>query len=247
MIRNNLSVAIVDDEDHCRESLSQQIKWSCPELEIIGLASSKKEALTLLSKKVPDILFLDIEMPGGNGFQLLEEVGEVNFAIIFTTAYDEFALDAFRVSAVDYLLKPVDGEELRSAVDKINKGLKHSREHLNTLIRHLNKPVGARKIRFPVSDGFEYVKEEDIVRCESDGAYTHIFLTAKRKLFLSKTLKQVHELIDSDRFIRVHHSHIVNADLIQRYQKGKGGQIILEDGSVVPVSRSKKDRFLDLL
>ena len=240
---------IVDDEDHCRSSLSKQIEWSCEDVEIIGTASSAKEAKKLILELRPDIVFLDIEMPGGSGFDLLDSLDEIKFSIIFTTAYDEYALKAFKVNALAYLLKPIDGEELAAAVEKSrSEHTDQMGKKLEQLMSYLRmQGASTKKVAFPVSEGLEFVVVDDIVRCESEGSYCHIYIHNQSKLFLSKTLKQVSELISSEKFVRVHHSHLVNMDHVKKYIRGKGGQVIMDDGTSIPVSRTKKDGFLDTL
>jgi len=246
-MKQKLLAIIVDDEEHCRETLVKQLAWSCPDVEVIGQAESIKSAKLLLSKMTPDILFLDIEMPAGTGFDLLNQVTEHSYSIIFTTAYDEFALDAFKVNAIDYLLKPIDGDALKNAIKKVEKILpKAVNQNLDRLLEQINGKKSSKKIAFPVSDGLSFIEMDDIIRCESEGAYCHVYVRKQTKLFLSKTLKQVSELIDHEKFLRVHHSHLINSDFIKRYIRGKGGQVIMEDGTSIPVSRSRKDDFLDL-
>ena len=247
-MKHKLSAIIVDDEEHCRETLVKQLEWSCPEVEVIGHAESIQEAIVLLEGKTPDVLFLDIEMPGGTGFDLLEKLPEINFAIIFTTAYDDFALDAFQVHAVDYLLKPIDGDTLKNAIEKVQKTIpENPKVNFDRLLEYMTSHKTSKKVAFPVLDGLTFVELDDIIRCESEGTYCHIFLLNQPKIFLSKTLKQVSELINNEKFLRVHNSHLVNSAFIKRYIRGKGGQIIMEDGAIIPVSRGRKSDFLQNL
>ena len=246
---NSIKAIIVDDEEHCRSSLKKQIEWSCPQVEIIAEASSASDARALIKELQPELVFLDIEMPGGSGFDLISSFEEINFSIIFTTAYDEYAIKAFKVNAVAYLLKPIDGAELAASVTKIIEERSDSvGKSLEDLMCYLRSQVsGLKKVAFPVADGLEFVIVDDIIRCESEGSYCHIYIKNNNKLFLSKTLKQVTELINSEKFTRVHHSHLVNMDYVKKYIRGKGGQVIMDDGSSIPVSRTKKDGFLDNL
>ena len=245
-MKHMLSAVIVDDEEHCRETLVKQLEWSCPNVEVIGQAESVEKAKHLLARKTPDVLFLDIEMPGGTGFDLINQLQDVSYSVIFTTAYDEFALDAFKVNAIDYLLKPIDGDALKNAVEKVEKMMpEQMNENLDRLLAQMGGHVSSKKIAFPVSDGLSFVEMNDIIRCESEGAYCHIFISNQPKLFLSKTLKQVSELINHEKFLRVHNSHLINTDFIKSYIRGKGGQVIMDDGTSIPVSRSRKDDFLE--
>lgn len=245
----NIRAIIVDDEAHCRSSLSKQLEWSCEDVKIVGSASSAKEARALILELDPEIVFLDIEMPGGSGFDLLESLDEISFSVIFTTAYDEYALKAFKANAVAYLLKPIDGAELEDAVAKVRFGqtdqMGKKLEQLMTYLRM--QGASTKKVAFPVSEGLEFVIVDDIIRCESEGSYCHIYIHNQSNLFLSKTLKQVSELINSEKFVRVHHSHLVNMDYVKKYIRGKGGQVIMDDGTSIPVSRTRKDDFLDNL
>lgn len=249
MPKQSLTAIIIDDEAHCRSSLKKQIEWSCPDIEVLGEGHNLESGIKCIKEHNPSIVFLDIAMPGGSGFDLLQQIDKVDFSIIFTTAYDEYALQAFQVNALAYLLKPVDGEELSKAVEKVKidqeEDLEDKLEHLMTYLRASEK--GTKKVAFPVSDGLEFVPIDDIIRCESEGSYCHIFIKGKSKLFLSKTLKQVSELISSEQFVRVHHSHLVNMEHVHKYIRGKGGQVIMEDGTSIPVSRTRKDNFLDNL
>ncbi|GLR18178.1 LytR/AlgR family response regulator transcription factor [Portibacter lacus] len=247
-MKQKLTAVIIDDEEHCVESLQKQLEWSCPHVEVIGTASNVDSGLLLFDSIQPDIAFLDIEMPDGTGFDLISRLSKKDFAIIFTTAYDAFALQAFKVNAIDYILKPIDGEALQNAVSKVVAIPKNQQnEKITSLLANWNAGQSKNKVAFPVSDGLFFAHLSDIIRCESDGAYCHIYLKNKPKLYLSKTLKQVSEMINSDKFIRVHHSHLVNSDFIQKYIRGNGGQVIMDDGISIPVSRSRKDDFLDFM
>lgn len=245
-MNHRIKALIVDDEEHCRSSLKKQIEWSCPDVEVIGSASSAKEAESLIASLKPSLVFLDIEMPGGTGFDLIRRLDKIDFSIIFTTAYDEYALEAFKVNAIAYLLKPIDGDELAAAVNKAKtESSEQIGEKLESLIQHIHSSSNSNKIAFPVSDGLEFVPMNDIIRCESEGSYCHVILNDRPNLFLSKTLKQISELINDDKFLRVHHSHLINVDYIRKYIRGKGGQVIMDDGTAIPVSRTKKDSFLE--
>lgn len=248
-MKSRLTAIIIDDEEHCRSSLKKQIQWSCPEVEVVGEANNIENGFAAIKESTPDVVFLDIAMPGGSGFDLLRQFDKVYFSVIFTTAYDEYALQAFNVNAIAYLLKPVDGEELIKSVEKV-----HAEEdsqvtkRLDNLLDYLRVHGNtSKKIPFPVSDGLEFIPVDKIMRCESDGSYCHIYVNDAPNLFLSKTLKQVEGLINNDKFLRVHHSHLVNIDYIKRYIRGKGGQIIMDDNTSIPVSRTRKDGFLDNL
>ncbi len=238
---------ITDDESHCRSSLSKQLEWYCPQVKVVGLASNIQEARAHIEDLKPDLVFLDIQMPGGTGFDLLEELPSIDFHVIFTTAYDDYALQAFQVNALSYLLKPIGKEDLIKAIEKIPDAQDDAIQ--NKLLRIVDQLQSEKtplsKIALPVRDGLEFVELDKIVRCESDGSYTYVYLANEKKIYLSKTLKFVHELINHKKFVRVHHSHLINMDYVTKYVRGTGGYIVLEDGQSIPVSRAKKDSFLD--
>ncbi len=245
----NHKAIIIDDEEHCRNALKKQLSWSIPDLEIIGMASNISDGKKLLETHNPDILFLDIEMPGGSGFDLIASMQNISFHVIFTTAYDEYAIDAIKLNAVDYLLKPIDGEELVTAYNKIiAKQKAETGTQLESLINHLRKQnKNINKIALPTQEGLEFICTDSIIRCESEGSYSYIYMKNDKKLFLSKTLKSLESIISDESFIRVHHSHLVNINCIKKYLKGAGGQLVMEDGSIIPVSKSKKNSFLERL
>lgn len=237
---------IIDDEDHCRSTLRKQLEWVCPEVEITGEAFSVQSGLDLLSESTPDIIFLDIEMADGTGFDLINSLEETPFKLIFTTAFDEYALEAFQVNALAYLLKPIDEEELEKKVKQILEENKDFfGQKLKDLINFLNNNNDERKIALPVLEGLHFVSIKDIIRCQAEGNYCKIFLKDKKPLVISKTIKYIAELIDDNSFIRVHQSHLINIAFISKYIRGKTGQIQLVDGSTVPVSRSQKENFLN--
>ncbi|NNF33587.1 MAG: response regulator [Saprospiraceae bacterium] len=237
---------IIDDEDHCRSSLTTQLEWSCPQVEVIAEGKSADEGVELIKKHKPDLVFLDIEMPGGTGFDMIEMLPHVDFKLVFTTAFDEYALQAFKVNAIAYLLKPIDEDELIRTVEKVVIEKNDIVEQkLEKLMQYLSSEHKSGKIAVPVSDGLQFITTDKIIRCEADGNYCTIHLLEGKKLVISKTLKHISDLIQQQNFVRVHQSHIINMNYIKKYIRGKNGQIIMDDGSVIPVSRSKKDDFLE--
>lgn len=250
MTTNKLTTIIVDDEFHCRESLAKQLKWSAPHVDVLKKFEKPKSALNYLLTHPVDIVFLDIEMPIMNGFELLQEIPEINFDVIFITAYDQFALRAFQVHAASYLLKPIDESELLEAIDYVvsKKPASLSQEIIMQLFEATKKNNKTTKVAFPTSEGLEFLDRDQIIRCESEGNYTRIFFKDRSPLLISKTLKIVAELINEpDQFIRSHASHLVNFNYIAKYIKGSGGQLIMDDGFVVPVSKQKKSNLFDSL
>ena len=241
---------IIDDEVHCLETLSILLKEYCPQVTILETCRSAKKGLEAIDKFKPDLVFLDIEMPTMNGFEMLEQFAEIPFAVIFTTSYDQYAIKAIRFSALDYLLKPVDPKELTVAVQKI-QGQKNlpSAEQFEMLLKQVHhKGAGFQKIAIPTAEGFELIPAEQIIHCEADDNYTHLFLKNKARITACRTLKEMEEQLQEFAFfIRVHHSYLVNLNEVTRYVRGEGGYLILSDTSTINVSRSRKEMLLKKL
>ncbi|MEJ0106918.1 MAG: LytTR family DNA-binding domain-containing protein [Bacteroidota bacterium] len=241
-----ITAVIVDDEPDCCESLATLLEMYCPEVKIIDICYSAESALKSLKEHPPQMLFLDIEMPFLNGFELLEKLGTINFELIFTTSYDHYAIKAIRFSALEYLLKPIDREELRFAVQKaVKRNLHPLPQQLEMLLEKIRQPaIAIHKIAIPTLEGYKLLFPESIIRCESDGNYTHLFLKDKTKITASRNLKDLEEMLEDYPFIRVHNSYLVNINEIEQYIKGEGGYLIMSDGSTVNVSRSRKELLL---
>lgn len=241
------TVVIVEDEVHQQQRLVKLLNSLYPELLIVGVTPNIDEAYRKISDEQPDLVFLDVMLPPNTSFELLDMFSSIRFDIIFTTSYEEFAVRAFRLSATDYLIKPLVEDELRAAVDKFleRKRMKSTTESLSVLLSNL-KSAEARqkKIALPTLSGYIFVAIDDIVRCESDNTYTTFFLRDKRRILISKTLKECENLLSEFSFFRVHHSNLVNLDHIVAYEKGDGGVVKLIDGSSVDVSRRKKEEFV---
>lgn len=244
-----LQTLIVDDEKRGRELLKMILATNCPEVKVIGEASNTKEAYQMILQSEPDLVLLDIEMPGGTGFDLLSKFDEVNFDVIFITAFDQYAIKAIKFSAMDYILKPVDEEELIKAIKRAeeNRNRKNNKEKVNTLISNVQKSSNHQKIGLTSGEGLEFIEIKNILRCEADGKYTSVFLTDGKKLLVSKNLKEFEDLLTEYNFFRTHHSHLVNLDCIKKYQSGRGGYVVMSDGSTITVSQRKKDDFLSSL
>lgn len=245
---NKLKAIIVDDEDLARKNLEFLLKDFCPQVEVVHMANGAKSATEYLKSNSVDIMFLDIEMPNGSGFDLLESLESIDFKIVFITAYHEYALKAFRYSAVDYILKPIDPEELERAVSKASKsGVPESKEKIELLIENMErKGEMLNKIALPSMEGLQFVNLDEIIYCESEDNYTQFFLTNGKKIMVSKTIKHFEELLDEGKFFRVHRSNIINLEYIDRYVKGEGGYVVMKQGPRVPVSRRRKEAFLQL-
>lgn len=244
-----LKAIIIDDEPDCCESLATLLERFCPEVQIASTSYSGAEALTAILEIKPHLIFLDIEMPYMNGFELLEKLPVIDFDVIFTTSYDQYAIKAFRFSALDYLLKPIDREELQKAVQKVlNKKQNQLPQQLEILLQKINHTNNAvQRIALPTMEGLQMVAINSIISCASDGNYTIFFMKDKQKLIISRPLKEVEEMLEDYLFLRVHNSYIVNLNEISKYVKGEGGYLIMTDGSTVDVSRSRKELMLKKL
>jgi two-component system LytT family response regulator len=241
---------IVDDEVHCIDTLSILLHDYCPNVTVTDRCMSAKSALAAIEKHKPDLVFLDIEMPVVNGFELLETIGTISFAVIFTTGYDHYAIRAIRFSALDYLLKPIDPKELEAAVKKVvnQKHLPAIEQFSMLMEKLLSGEKGFNKIAIPTTDGFELIMADQIIRCEAENNYTHIFLKNRNKIIACRTLKELEEQMqDFSFFLRVHNSYLANLNEIIKYVRGEGGYLIMSDGSTVNVSRARKEILLKKL
>jgi two-component system LytT family response regulator len=244
-----ITATIVDDEPDCCESLAMLLERYCPEIKVLDICYGPDTAIQSIKEQEPQILFLDIEMPFMNGFEMLEQLGHINFELIFTTSYDQYAIKAIHFSALDYLLKPIDREELQKAVQKAVRRNSHLLpQQLDLLIQKLKNPsIPINKIAIPTMDGFQLLPAESIMSCESQGNYTHLLLKDKRKIIASRNLKEMEEILEGYPFIRVHHSHLVNINEVDKYIKGDGGYLVMSDGSTINVSKSRKELLLKKL
>jgi two-component system LytT family response regulator len=238
---------IIDDEMHCRKALQMMLKEYCPEVKVIEECSDGQMGLVAIEKLKPDLVFLDIEMPVMNGFEMLEQVPEIFFAVVFTTSFDQYAIKAFRFSALDYLLKPVNPKELIAAIHKVKtqKQLPSTEQFEMLLNKVNNKEEVLPKIAVPTSDGFELIPIDQVLFCEAHDNYTYFSLKNKKKIVACRMLKEVEEqLTDFPFFVRVHNSYIVNLNEVKKYVRGEGGYVIMSDESSVNVSRSRKEVLL---
>ncbi len=242
-----IRTCIIDDESKARNALKNLLSAHCPNLEVIGEADCVEAGIKLIGSMKPELVFLDVQMPDGTGFDLLEKIGDVKFKVIFASAYDKFAIQAFRFSALDYLQKPVEPEKLIDACAKLGSGDERYEELNKKLEVLLSNKNSFEKIALPTLDGIIFVKIEDIIRCESDSNYTNIFLRSEKKIIVSKTLKDYDEMLSPINFFRIHKSHLINLKYLERYKKGEGGFVIMEDGSELEVSRRRKEEFMNAL
>ncbi len=245
-----IKTLIIEDELKSRDVLMKIIEKNCPELVVVGNASNVTEGVEMIKSLKPDLVFLDITMPDGSGFDLLEQVSDQKFDLIFATASNSHAIRAFKYSASDYLLKPIDIEELRNAVLRVVKRKSETPDmnNLNFLIQQLKRSDdNFQKITLPTGNAYEIINLKDIVRCEADGSYTYFYLTDKRKLMVSASLKHYEELLPEQDFIRVHHHNLINMNHVVRFLKEDGGYAVMSDGSKIEISRRKKDMFMERL
>lgn len=245
-----IRAVVIDDEPDCVQSLVEEIERHCEAVEVMEGCIGAKEGIKAIHTHKPDVVFLDIDMPVINGFELLELVPNRDFEVVFTTAYDKFALQAFKISALDYLLKPIDEEALKGAVEKVRNQRQNGNapSKIDFLIQHLKdlENNAVKRIALPTFEGLDFIHLDNIIYCQSDGAYTHVYLNDKNKLFISKSLRYLEEILCDFNFFRVHNSFIVNLDYIHKYSRTDGGVLIMKNGDKVRVSRSKKDKLLSL-
>jgi two-component system, LytTR family, response regulator len=239
---------IIDDEQHCSDRLSGLLSQDHGHvIRVAGAFENVEQGLGAIHALHPDLVFLDVQLENKTGFDLLKQLHGIPFDIIFTTAYEKYAVQAFKFSAIDYLLKPVDPDDLRSAIgrlsDKIHKT--DAAKKIETLIHNLNG--ASRRICVPVMTGLVFVQVNDIIRCQSDVNYTTLYLRDGQKMVVAKTLKEFEELLSDYHFFRVHNSHLVNLSFIKSYNKGKGGSVTLTDHSTIEVSTRRKEEFLKRL
>lgn len=241
-----ITTVIIDDKEGNVQTLQQLLMNYCPQVKILGSAYNMDQGYDLIVQMSPALVFLDIEMPGGNGFDLLRKFKQINFHIIFVTAFNQYAVQAFRASALDYLLKPIDIDELQEAVLKAEQqlNLKDTSKKLGQYLQGV--PVN-KKIPIPVLDGFLFVNSEDIVRCEGAGSYSFFYMKDGKKLTVSMRLKECEDLLSDANFFRVHNSHLVNLGYVSQYVRGRGGHILMKNGNTVEVASSRKESFLGIM
>jgi two-component system LytT family response regulator len=247
-----MTAVIVDDESKGRASLKKLCEKYVPDLKIEGLADSVATAKKIIDRADPDLVFLDIRMPVEDGFELLKKYDDVPFDVIFTTAFDQYAIKAFKFSAIDYLLKPISIQELQDAVEKVRKkkekASKKAEGNSNLAMLKENLVSGSfDKIALPTTEGFSFVKREDIMRCEASGNYTIFFLENKTKYIITKTLKHYEEMLTEYGFFRVHKSHLINLTYVQKFIRGKQGYVQMSDGKNIEVSTRKREDLLKRL
>lgn len=245
-----MKIIIIDDEDRARKSIADLLRLSDENATVIAEAQDVRSGIDAIKKHKPDLVLLDINMPDGTGFDLLKSFEQIDFKIIFITAYEEYAIQAFEFSAIDYLLKPIDPAKLEEALAKARLAVEQENINLklNALFLNLsNAGAGSKKLILKTAESIYVVSTRDIVRCESDCGYTQFFMQDGKKILVSRNLKDYEDLLNGFGFYRIHQSHLINIQFIDHYSKVEGGAVVMKDRSSLPVSRRKKDSFLKLL
>lgn len=243
-----LKITIIEDEEKSLGFIRSIIEQYCPAVQIIGTATSVQSAVTLLTNVKPALVLSDINLPDGTAFEMLSRLDEIDFKVIFITAFEEYAIKAIKFSALDYLVKPIDPNELVKALNKAKEQIEHDNNNLKlkallSNVREFSDKL--RKIVLKTFDSIYVIDLQDIIRCESDNSYTLFYLKDSRKIMVSNVLKEYDELLANSGFIRVHKSHLVNLNYIDKFIKSDGGYLIMKDGASVPVSQRKRDMIMD--
>lgn len=243
-----LKAILIDDDQSNLTALRGKLVKHCPQVEIMDCCDNAEAGIGAIETGKPDLVFLDIEMPVLNGFVLLQQLNYRNFALIFVTAYDHYAIKAIKYSALDYLVKPVEIADLVAAVTKAEafKNSQQSQLQIELLLDHLNNKQ-PKRITIPTSDGLRFINMDDIVYLEASNNYTYIYLSTNQKLLVSRTLKDFEDLLPGDIFLRIHHSTVINKFYVERYIRGDGGQVVMRHGNVLDVSKRKKAEFLQAI
>ena len=240
-----LKALIVEDEHLSREVLKNLLGTYCKDISLLGEATNVETAVDLLQTTEPDLVFMDIELGDGTAFDILRQLGKPNFQLVFTTAYDHYAVQAIKFNALDYLLKPIDLDELKAAVERARKSNANQHKRLEHLMSNISSTRNENPvISLSTSDSYEYIPVREIVRCEAQGAYTKFYIRNKTSLLVSKTLKEYEPLLQPYDFFRTHQSHLINLHDVERFLKGDGGYVVLKDGMKIGVARTRRDEFL---
>jgi len=245
-----LKAVIIDDEADAVNSIELIINEYCNNVMVVGKAYSASEGKEVIISKNPDIVFLDIEMPRGNGFDMLEMIPNKDFQVIFITAYNNWAIKAFKYNAIDYILKPIDIDDFIKAVNKVEQNKSTSKgndvDRYKELLSNISNKT-LNKIAISTSEGIEYIEIEKIIRFEGDGSYSKVFIIGQTYILVSKNLKEFQELLEEKDFFRTHNSHLINLAFVKKYVMKDGGHIEMKDNSIVPISRRKKEAFIDIM
>ena len=243
-----ISCIIVDDQEICREALKDLIDDHFANLSIVAIATNGKDAIKQINKHHPDVVFLDVEMPGMTGFEMLAKFDHINFEIIFTTAQDKYTLQAIKSSALDYLIKPVLLKDLKSAVNKVAKRKQPQLHQIEALLKNISPPKESiKRIALPTLEGLTFVQVDEIVHCDADNNNTVFYFINGKSLLITKTLKDVEDLLTGKDFCRIHNSYFININHIKKYVRGNGGYVVMNNGNNLSVSRARKDEFLKMV
>jgi two-component system LytT family response regulator len=240
---------LIDDEKNALEMMEWLLKTYCPQVEIVAMCNSAEQGIASIHQFKPDVVFLDIEMPKMNGFDMLEQFDKLFFDVVFCTAYDQFAIKAFKYSALNYLLKPVDPEDLIATVERIEERKSvPTREQFELLLQNIHQPPKStpQRIALTTNDGMIFVPTSDIIYCEAESNYTKVVLTGGKKIVVSKVLKDIDEALSGPDFCRVHSSFLINVNRIKKYVRGDGGYLIMDDDANISISRNRRQEFMDL-
>lgn len=244
-----LKAILIDDELSSLQNLQQKLIEFCPDIKIIAATQKPEEAILLIRQHNPNVIFLDIEMPRMNGFRMLDELGDLDFDIIFTTAYNHYAVEAIRISAFDYLMKPIAIKDLQNSVERLVKHRQgRTKDKLDILRQSLSSSKSQEgKIAIPTSEGLEFIPIKTIIHIESSSNYSKIYFIDGKSFLVTKLLKDFEDMLLPYNFFRVHNSHLINLAYIKKYIRGEGGQVIMQNGDVIDVARRKKEEFLKLI
>lgn len=243
-----IKCVIVDDENNCLEMLEWLLKTYAPSVSIAAMCNSAEKGIAAIREHRPDVVFLDIEMPRMNGFDMLEKFGKLDFDVVFTTAYDQFAIKAFKYSALHYLLKPVDPEDLAETVRRIEgKRSIPSREQIDLLFQSVqHRKATPPRIALTTGDGMIFVATQDILYCEAESNYTSVVLSNGRKVVVSRVLKDIDEALSGPDFFRIHNSFLINLNRIRRFVRGEGGYVVMDNDVAITISRSRRQEFMEM-
>lgn len=247
-MNDTIKALIIDDEINNCENLKNILAQYCPEVKVLAMGHSAIQGLELIEIHQPELVFLDIQMPDGTGFDLLERINNPDFNVIFVTAYNEYAIKALRLSAIDYLLKPVNILDLKAAVSRaLDRKKNDEKEAIQNYISNISRENGEHKIALPTAERILYVMISEIIRFQGESNYTHVYLIEDRHVLVSRTLKEYEELLSGSGFIRTHQSHMVNEKHVKSYEKQDGGYLEMTDGTQIGISRQRKEHVLSLL
>lgn len=244
-----INCILVDDEKNALEMMEWLLKTYCPQVQIVAMCNSAEQGIAAIQSEKPDVVFLDIEMPKMNGFDMLEKFDKLFFDVVFCTAYDQFAIRAFKYAALNYLLKPVDPEDLMLTISRIQeKRNLPTREQFELLLQNINQApkTTPQRIALTSNDGLVFVSTQDIIYCEAESNYTHVVLANGRKILVSKVLKEIDEALSGPDFYRVHSSFLININRIKKFIRGDGGYIVMDNDAPINISRNRRQEFMEL-